>query len=157
MLQVFESVKPLFKLDTICIDNNVFRLHYKATFISLLIASLLVTAKQYIGDPIDCMGHKEDVQKVSLSNQVRNSYLISYHKYITYFRSLIHIAGYIQLSQWILQELKWEKIKHILELEKCQTTLTTKYITNITNGFALCYSSKPFCFKYLGMFWSKNR
>ena len=66
MFQVFESVKPLFKLDTICIDNNVFRLHYKFTFISLLTASLLVTAKQYIGDPIDCiMGEKnEDIQQV---------------------------------------------------------------------------------------------
>ena len=71
MFQVFESVKPLFKLDTICIDNNVFRLHYKATFISLLIASLLVTAKQYIGDPIDCMGvgNSDNVQQVCLSNK----------------------------------------------------------------------------------------
>ena len=70
MFAGFESVKPLFKLDTICIDNNVFRLHYKATFISLLIASILVTAKQYIGDPIDCMGQKEEIQKVSLSNRL---------------------------------------------------------------------------------------
>nr|NVI75202.1 innexin 2 [Cucujiformia] len=37
------------------IDNNVFRLHYKATVIILVAFSLLVTSRQYIGDPIDCI------------------------------------------------------------------------------------------------------
>jgi len=55
MFDVFGSVKGLIKLDSICIDNNIFRLHYKATFIVLVTASLLVTSKQYIGDPIDCI------------------------------------------------------------------------------------------------------
>lgn len=55
MFDVFGSVKDLIKLDEICIDNNVFRLHYKATFVVLVTASLLVTSKQYIGDPIDCI------------------------------------------------------------------------------------------------------
>jgi len=55
MFDIFGSVKGLIKLDTICIDNNIFRLHYKATFIVLVISSLLVTSRQYIGDPIDCI------------------------------------------------------------------------------------------------------
>ena len=55
MFDVFTPVKGLIKLESICIDNNVFRLHYKATFIVLVIASLLVTSKQYIGDPIVCI------------------------------------------------------------------------------------------------------
>jgi len=55
MFDVFGSVKGLIKLDQICIDNNVFRLHYKASFIILVTCSLLVTSKQYIGDPIDCI------------------------------------------------------------------------------------------------------
>ncbi|CAG2109864.1 unnamed protein product, partial [Medioppia subpectinata] len=37
------------------IDNNIFRLHYKATVVILIGCSLLVTARQYIGDPIDCL------------------------------------------------------------------------------------------------------
>nr|NVI75112.1 innexin 2 [Cucujiformia] len=37
------------------IDNNVFRLHYKATVVILVAFSLLVTSRQYIGDPIDCI------------------------------------------------------------------------------------------------------
>uniref|UniRef100_A0A1B6L2T6 Innexin n=1 Tax=Graphocephala atropunctata TaxID=36148 RepID=A0A1B6L2T6_9HEMI len=55
MFDVFGSVKGLLKLDTVCIDNNVFRLHYKATVILLVAFSLLVTSRQYIGDPIDCI------------------------------------------------------------------------------------------------------
>eukprot|EP00096_Caligus_rogercresseyi_P016570 TRINITY_DN927_c0_g1_i1.p1 TRINITY_DN927_c0_g1~~TRINITY_DN927_c0_g1_i1.p1 ORF type:complete len:362 (+),score=85.23 TRINITY_DN927_c0_g1_i1:246-1331(+) len=55
MFDVFGSVKILIKIDSICIDNNVFRLHYKATVILLIICSLLVTCRQYIGDPIDCI------------------------------------------------------------------------------------------------------
>ncbi|XP_050436259.1 innexin inx2 [Adelges cooleyi] len=55
MFDVFGSVKGLLKIDNICIDNNIFRLHYKATVIILVAFSLLVTSRQYIGDPIDCI------------------------------------------------------------------------------------------------------
>ena len=36
-------------------NSNVFRLHYKATLVVFVLASLLVTSRQYIGDPIDCI------------------------------------------------------------------------------------------------------
>lgn len=55
MFDVFGSVKGLLKLDQVCIDNNIFRLHYKATVIILIAFSLLVTSRQYIGDPIGMM------------------------------------------------------------------------------------------------------
>ena len=45
MFDVFGSVKGLIKLDSVCIDNNTFRLHYKGTFIILVVASLLVTSR----------------------------------------------------------------------------------------------------------------
>lgn len=35
-------------------DNAVFRLHYRFTVVMLAIFSVLVTTKQYFGDPIDC-------------------------------------------------------------------------------------------------------
>lgn len=71
MFDVFGSVKGLLKLETICIDNNVFRLHYKATAIILIVASLLVTSRQYIGDPIDCIVEEipNNVRKTSRGNQ----------------------------------------------------------------------------------------
>uniref|UniRef100_A0A8D8XI51 Innexin n=1 Tax=Cacopsylla melanoneura TaxID=428564 RepID=A0A8D8XI51_9HEMI len=55
MFDVFGSVKGLLKIDQVCIDNNIFRLHYKATVVILVAFSLLVTSRQYIGDPIDCI------------------------------------------------------------------------------------------------------
>lgn len=55
MFDVFGQVKSLIKLEEICIDNNVFRLHYKAAVVILVVSSLMVTCRQYIGDPIDCL------------------------------------------------------------------------------------------------------
>ena len=75
MFDVFTPVKGLIKLETICIDNNVFRLHYKATFIVLVVASLLVTSRQYIGDPIDCIV-EEIPNNVSIISNVYISSLI---------------------------------------------------------------------------------
>jgi hypothetical protein len=37
------------------IDNNLFRLHYKVTAVLLVVFGILVTSRQYIGDPIDCI------------------------------------------------------------------------------------------------------
>ena len=55
MLDIFKGALGFLKFDSVCIDNNVFRLHYKATVMILVICSLLVTSRQYIGDPIDCL------------------------------------------------------------------------------------------------------
>ena len=55
MLDIFQGFTKYLKFDAVCIDNNVFRLHYKVTVMILIIASVLVTSRQYIGDPIDCM------------------------------------------------------------------------------------------------------
>ena len=65
MFDVFDEVKAFFKLESTATDNVVFRLHYKATFIILAVCSILVTAKTYIGDPIDCIVEEipQDVSK----------------------------------------------------------------------------------------------
>ncbi len=55
MFDVFGSIQGLLKFDSICIDNKIFRLHYKATVIILIAFSVVVTSYQYIGDPIDCI------------------------------------------------------------------------------------------------------
>ena len=55
MLGLFKEVQKFLKLDSVWIDNNVFRLHYKLTVLIFVTSSLLVTSKQYIGDPIDCI------------------------------------------------------------------------------------------------------
>lgn len=45
------------KINRIVLDNQIFRLHYKATSLLLLMFSILVTSTQYFGDPIDCIQH----------------------------------------------------------------------------------------------------
>jgi len=43
------------KSDPASIDNFAFKLHYRATFVVLLVSMALVSARQYIGDPIQCI------------------------------------------------------------------------------------------------------
>jgi len=46
-------------------EGAVFKLHYRATFMFVLACCILVTATQYIGDPIECMPDKDSLpQKV---------------------------------------------------------------------------------------------
>ncbi|TRY63796.1 hypothetical protein TCAL_07934 [Tigriopus californicus] len=55
MFSLFGSVKGSIKLPSVNIDNALFRLHYKVSFVFLFACAILVTAKQYLGDPIDCI------------------------------------------------------------------------------------------------------
>lgn len=60
MESLFSSLKTFFNKPPTIIDNLVFRLHYRGTFIILVACSLMVTSKQYFGDPIDCIS-KDDI------------------------------------------------------------------------------------------------
>lgn len=64
MYDVLSTLKSLLKLDQVCIDNNVFRLHYKVTMVLLIIFSLINTSRQYIGDPIDCVTDNRIPQQI---------------------------------------------------------------------------------------------
>ena len=55
MLHLFLGLKSLVKVRRYQTDGSVFRLHYKATVMILVICSVLVTSRQYVGDPIDCL------------------------------------------------------------------------------------------------------
>ncbi|XP_013773582.1 innexin inx2-like [Limulus polyphemus] len=59
-MDILGNLKGFFKTEYTIIDNNVFRLHYKGTMVLLIACSLLVTGRQYIGDPIDCIS-KDDI------------------------------------------------------------------------------------------------
>ncbi|GAB6032214.1 hypothetical protein CHUAL_010856 [Chamberlinius hualienensis] len=55
MLDVLSKLKDFAaKVRHLQVDNGVFQLHYRFTVLILLAFSILVTSKQYIGDPIDC-------------------------------------------------------------------------------------------------------
>lgn len=60
MLNTFSVIKGNFKLkpQEYTIDNWVFKLHYRGTVLALLIATILVTSRQYIGEHIRCISDK---------------------------------------------------------------------------------------------------
>ena len=76
MYNVFGSIRGLLKVDSISIDNNIFRLHYKATMFILVAFSLLVTQKQYFGDPIDCIVDKVDGDIMDTYCWIHSTYTI---------------------------------------------------------------------------------
>lgn len=64
LVDVFRSVKSLLKVSRVSIDNSVFRLHYSLTVIVLLAFCIIITTKQYAGDPIDCIRSEAVPQSV---------------------------------------------------------------------------------------------
>jgi hypothetical protein len=59
MDRLFGSLRGFIKIDHIVTDSFVFRLHHKLTVAILIGASLLVTSRQYFGDPIDCISRDD--------------------------------------------------------------------------------------------------
>jgi hypothetical protein len=66
MLRVLENLANVLRIDRTRNDNEVFRMHYKLTLAILIGASMLVTAREYFGDPIDCVpiGEGDLLQKM---------------------------------------------------------------------------------------------
>ncbi len=60
MLDIFLRLKTLVKVSHIHIDSSVFRLHWCISSVILLTFSVIVTTRQYVGNPIDCI-HTKDV------------------------------------------------------------------------------------------------
>lgn len=54
-IDILYQVRRFADLDPVVIDGFVFRLHYWVTSTALLSASLVAFAKQYFGDPIECI------------------------------------------------------------------------------------------------------
>lgn len=68
MLDIFRGLKNLIKVNHVKTDSPVFRLHYSITVMVLMSFSLIVTTRQYVGNPIDCV-HTKD-----LPEDVLNTY-----------------------------------------------------------------------------------
>lgn len=63
-MDVLGSLKAaLTKVKVLTLDNCVFRLHYRFTMLLLLAFSILVTSRQYIGDPIDCSSPSSNLRE----------------------------------------------------------------------------------------------
>ncbi|KPM07189.1 innexin shaking-B-like protein [Sarcoptes scabiei] len=66
MFDIFRSLKTLLKTSRIRIDNTVFQLHYSITVIILLSFCIIISTKQYVGDPIDCVRSDSVSQSVGV-------------------------------------------------------------------------------------------
>ncbi|XP_068912040.1 innexin shaking-B isoform X2 [Tenebrio molitor] len=60
MLDIFRGLKSLIRVNHIHTDSPIFRLHYSITVLILIAFSLIVTTRQYVGNPIDCI-HTKDI------------------------------------------------------------------------------------------------
>ena len=60
MIDVFRSLKSLTKIRSNVIDSTIFRLHYNVSVTFMLAFSVIVTTRQYVGNPIDCI-HTKDI------------------------------------------------------------------------------------------------
>lgn len=58
-MDIISPFKSFIKMPTATIDNNVFKLHYRVSCMMLFMCSVLVTARQYFGDPIDCISRDD--------------------------------------------------------------------------------------------------
>lgn len=68
MLDILWGLKTFAKLSNVHTDAPVFRLHYSITVLMLMTFSAIITTRQYVGNPIDCI-HTKD-----LSEEVLNTY-----------------------------------------------------------------------------------
>lgn len=58
MLSLFENLKSFFTYRNISTEGLVFKMHYRATVCIILAFCLMVAAKEYVGDPINCIHDK---------------------------------------------------------------------------------------------------
>lgn len=77
MLDIFRGLKNLIKVSHVEADSTVFRLHYSLTVVFLMSFSLIITTRQYVGNPIDCV-HSKDIPEDVLNTYcwIHSTYLI---------------------------------------------------------------------------------
>ncbi|XP_035734852.1 innexin inx2-like [Vespa mandarinia] len=80
MLELFSPIKCLLQEERIRIDNVVFRLHSRATVLLFLVCATLVTAKQFIGEPISCISdHSIDRTTLNAYCWIYSTYTVARH------------------------------------------------------------------------------
>lgn len=83
MLDIFRGLKNLVKVSHVKTDSLVFRLHYSITVMILMSFSLIITTRQYVGNPIDCV-HTKDIPEDVLNTfcWIHSTYAIKslFHK-----------------------------------------------------------------------------
>lgn len=79
-MDLLYSFKALLHRRSVGIDNNVFKLHYNFTVVMLLLFAVLLTSKQYFGNPIDCYSDSSGLKEL-IDNfcWINGTYIIREH------------------------------------------------------------------------------
>lgn len=68
----------MIKHEQVNIDNNVFKMHYRFTVVLLVIFSVLLTSKEYFGEPISCDTDDQDrKQLIDMFCWIHGTYIIN--------------------------------------------------------------------------------
>ncbi|XP_012283610.1 innexin inx2-like [Orussus abietinus] len=106
MFDLFSPVRDLLITnDIVRIDNVVFKLHCRVTVLLLTVCAILVTAKQYFGEPISCMADE------SIAKEPINAYCWIYSTF-TVSRHLKGIPGRSVASPGVGQALENDEIHY---------------------------------------------
>ena len=71
---VNKATKLFFDVNTISVDNWTFKMYYKATIVLVALGSVMTSARQFFGSPIQC-----DAGAVSI---IVNTFLGTYTNYV---------------------------------------------------------------------------
>lgn len=101
MIELFSSVRELTRLDRVCIDNNIFKLHYWLTVLILVTFSIFVTSNQFIGDPINCIIDEIPSRTIDQYCWVYGTYTIPNREHGISGRDMIQpgVTNYVQGSE----------------------------------------------------------
>lgn len=88
MRELFEPLLKILKTEKVQTDNLIFRLHYKFAFAIFVLFSMMNTAKQYFGSPIECLAQ-------GIPPDVMNTYCFYHGTYTV--TDLQHITVRIQI------------------------------------------------------------
>ncbi|XP_037940175.1 innexin inx5-like [Teleopsis dalmanni] len=79
---MYSAVKPLSKylqFKSIKIYDTAFTLHSKCTVVILLTCSFLLSAKQYFGEPIQCISDEKNIEFVNSFCWTMGTYIVQYN------------------------------------------------------------------------------
>ncbi|XP_052857573.1 innexin inx5 isoform X2 [Drosophila gunungcola] len=81
---MYSAVKPLSKylqFKSIRIYDAVFTVHSKCTVVILLTCSLLLSARQYFGDPIQCISEEKNIEYIQSYCWTMGTYILKLHNH----------------------------------------------------------------------------
>ncbi|KAH8315490.1 hypothetical protein KR074_006957 [Drosophila pseudoananassae] len=81
---MYSAVKPLSKylqFKSIRIYDPVFTIHSKCTVVILLTCSLLLSARQYFGDPIQCISEEKNIEYIQSYCWTMGTYILKLDSY----------------------------------------------------------------------------